>query len=377
MKRNALPAVAGLALTAGAICADAASLHAAPWGVTREGVKVEQITIGNDRGMRVSLIDYGAAITSLQAPDRRGQTRNIVLGFADLAAYENTRYRYAGVVGRYAGRIGGARFVLDGREVALTPNANGLTLHGGPDSYDHRVWRRRDFSDRESLGSEFTLTSADGDQRFPGRLEISVSYRLLRARNELRIEYRAATDAPTVLNLTNHAYFNLAGAGNAGLDTHRFQIAADRYAEVDSHKVPTGKLHEVAGTPLDFRHPAGIANRLTDPWLGTGYDHSLLVPGWTGKLQPVALIEETASGRRMQVLSTEPSLQFNSGNGFDGSEPGAEGRAYQSHDGFALETQHLPDSPNHADFPSTVLRPGQMFRSTTVLRFSVAPAAKH
>jgi aldose 1-epimerase len=358
----------------------AASTQAVPWGNMPDGTRVELVTLTNDRGMRVSYVDLGATLTVLEVPDRHGKPGNILLGLPDLAAYQRTRRRFAAVMGRYAGRIGGARFTLDGRTFTLPANANGVALHSDPDGFDRRVWQRKDFSDATSVGSIFSLDSPDGDQGLPGRVTVKVTYRLMRASNEFRIDYEAETTAPTVLNLTNHAFFNLAGAGTAGLGTHRFQIDADRFAETDAKRVPTGTFSSVNGTPLDFRKPASIASRLAiaSPWLGDppGFDHSLLFSGADGTLRLMATIDESTSGRRMQVLTTEPSVQFNSGNGFDGTEMGAEGRAYLRHDGFAFETQHLPDSPNHAHFPTAVVRPGTPFRSTTIFRFSTVPS-KH
>jgi aldose 1-epimerase len=361
-----------LMLCAGAH-ADAAGMRVEPWGTTRDGTKVERVLLENDRGMRLAYIDYGATLTAIEVPDRHGQRRNVLLSLPDLAAYERTKRRFAAIIGRYAGRIGHARFTLAGRVVELTPGANGVTLHSDPNGYDRRVWSRRDFADAASIGSTFHLLSADGDQGFPGRLDLQVSYRLLRERNELRIEYQATSDAPTVVNLTNHAYFNLAGAGSSGLASQRFRIIADRYAQTDGNRVPTGIILAVAGTPLDFRARSSMSDRLAvapallgDP---PGFDHSLLLTH-AGNLELAAVIDDIASGRRMEVRTTEPSIQLNSGNGFDGSETGSEGRAYQRYDGFALETQHLPDSPNQPNFPSTEIYPHKPLRSVTSYRFS-------
>ncbi|MFZ6656496.1 aldose epimerase family protein [Undibacterium sp. TJN19] len=277
-------------------------------------------------------------------------------------------------------RIAHAQFTLNGKVISLTPNQRGLAVHGDPDGFDKRVWQRRDFVDEQSLGSVFHLVSPDGDQGMPGELDVSVTYRLLHASNEFRIEYNARSTAPTVINLTNHAYFNLAGAGSPGLASHIFQIRADRYAETDDKRVPTGNLLSVQDTALDFRQPTGISQRLVQAAneLGKppGYDHSLVFSDWNGQLELVANIVESHSGRHMQVLTTEPSVQFFSGNGFDGSEIASEGKPYQRHDGFAFETQHLPDSPNHASFPTTLLSPGQVFNSVTSFRFSISPHLK-
>jgi aldose 1-epimerase len=364
--------VAMLSVAAQAFCAEQ---QVEQWGNTHSGEPVQRVTVQNLLGMKLAYIDLGATIVAIVVPDRRGKMQNVVLSLRDLQSYERTERRFGAVMGRYAGRIGNARFSLDGRAVDLIPGSHGTTLHGGPDGYDRRVWQRRDFSDANSLGSIFHLVSPAGDQNFPGRLDLNVTYRLLRRRNELRIEYAATTDAPTVLNLTNHSFFNLAGAGTAGLDSHRFQIDASWFALTDEKKVPLGTVASVAGTPLDFRKPAGLDERLASgsSLLGTppGIDHSLLFTRWTGRLARVAVIDDTTSGRRMEVSTTEPSLQFNSGNSFDGSEVGSEGIGYRRYDGFAFETQHLPDSPNHPNFPGTALYPGANFRSMTSFRFSI------
>lgn len=340
-----------------------------PFGFMPSGERVEKVTLTNDRGMQLSYIDYGATLTSALVADRRGERRNIILNLPDLPSYLRTTRRYAAIIGRYAGRIGNGSYPLDGRTVQLPVNARGTALHSDPNGFDKRLWQRRDFADAASIGSVYTLVSADGEQGHPGRLEVSVTYRLLRRSDEFRIEYAAVTDAPTVINLTSHAYFNLAGAGSTGLDTHRFRINAPQYAVLDAKKVPTGELAPVDGTPLDFRQPANAMVRLKPSALlgdPAAYDHALVFakPGLVG------VIDETRSGRRMEVRTTEPSLVFNTGGGLDGSEMGGEGYAYQRHDGFAFETQHLSDSPNRPNFPSTVLRPGQRFTSETAFRFT-------
>ncbi|PWF55264.1 aldose epimerase family protein [Massilia glaciei] len=352
-----------------------ASITVQRFGVTGSGQVVEQVTLVNERGMALSYIDYGATITAIRVPDRKGRAANVMLGLPTLAAYESTKRRHGAVIGRYAGRIGKATYTLDGRIVKLPPNAKGLAIHGDPAGYDRRVWRRHDFADLASIGSVFQLVSPDGDQGFPGRLALRVTYRLLRKQNELRIEYEASTNAPTVINLTNHGFFNLSGAGTRALASHRFRIHASRYVVTDALRVPTGGLASVAGTALDFRRGAGVMERLAQasPVLGAPawFDHGLVFDKGEGELAQVATIDDAASGRRMRISTSEPSVIFNSGNGYDGTEAGAEGVAYQRHDGFAFETQHLADSPNHAHFPSTALRPGTPYRSVTTFRFSV------
>lgn len=347
------------------------------WGFTKRGQKVERTTLSNNRGMSVSFIDYGATITSITLADRNGISRNVVLSLPNLAAYEKTQRRFAAIIGRYAGRIGGAQFPLKDQVIELEANSKGVAIHGGPDGYDKRVWLRRDYSGRDSIASVFTLISPDGDQHFPGRLTLQVTYRLFRHRNEFRIDYVAKTNATTVINLTNHVYFNLRGAGSSGLDSHRFQIMADRFAETDEKRVPTGRISSVEGTLLNFQTPSNVKDGLMSksPLMGSpaGYDHSLIFTHWTKKLALVGVIDDDVSGINMRIMSTEPSVQFNTGNGFDGSELGSEGIAYQRHDGFAFEAQHLPDSPNHPTFPSTLLEPGKVFRSTTSFIFTSHP----
>jgi aldose 1-epimerase len=367
---------AALLACAAAGAAGATSIRVDNFGRTRAGQQVGRVTLENALGMRFSCIDYGATITAIVVPGRRRKLAstgtNIVLGLPSLAAYEASTRRYGAVMGRYAGRIGNARFTLDGKPVALVPNAKGTALHGDPDGYDKRVWQRREFADAEAIGVIYHLLSPDGDQGFPGQVSVSVTYRLLRKRNELQVEYAASSDAATVINLTNHAYFNLAGAASGSLATHRFRIDAARYATVDAKRVPDGVLAPVAGTALDFRRGAALTPRLrASTLLGDppGFDHTLVFADHGGALALVAQISDTGSGRRMQVRTTEPSVQLYSGNGFDGSETGAEGLAYPRYAGFAFETEHLPDSPNHPNFPSTRLAPGRPFHSLTTFRF--------
>lgn len=347
------------------------------WGQTRRGEKVERVSLRNDLGMMVSYIDYGATLTAISIPDRHGQFANVVLGLPNLQAYEASKRKFAAVIGRYAGRIGNASFPLEGRQIMLPKNARGIALHGDPDGFDKRVWARRDVADDDSVGSVYSLFSPDGDQGFPGAVSIEVGYHLYRKRNEIRIEYRATTTAATVINLTNHAYFNLAGAGSKGMSQHVFMINADRYLLTDDKRVPTGVIAGVEGTALDFRVASSLNSGLSAipivpgmPGMQPGIDHSLLFTAWKKNiLAQVAQITEAGNGRCMEVWTTEPSVQFNTGNGFDGSEMGNEGRAYEAYDGFAFETQHLPDSPNHPDFPSVVLLPGEVFVSTTHFKF--------
>ena len=353
----------------------ASDIKTSPFGTWTDGRPVERISLENDRHMKLSVIDYGATITSIEVPDRHGRFQNVVLSLPSLADYRASNRRWAGVIGRYAGRIGSAQFPLNGQIIKLVPGASGYTIHSDPDGYDHRLWQHQTFSKAHSIGVTFTLDSPNGDQNFPGHVQLRVTYRLFKGRNEFRIEYSATSDQPTVTNLTNHAYLNLAGVGNPGLAGHRFQILADRFALTDSKKVPTGELASVTGTPLDFRKPVNITPYLTPESMifgsPTGFDHSLIFSEQNAALKRVAIITERQSGRRLDIATTEPSVQFNSGNGFDGSDTGTEGVAYARYAGFAFETQHLPDSPNHPNFPSTVLIPGQILNSVTSYKFSL------
>ncbi|MHA6723984.1 aldose epimerase family protein [Sphingomonas sp. RS2018] len=356
--------------------AHAADIAVANFGTTAKGQPASRITMTNDRGMRVGLISYGATVTELAVPDRHGRSRNVVLSLPEMPAYERSARRWGGIVGRYAGRIDGAAFRLGGILHRLEPGRNGVTLHGGSDGYDKRVWRVATSRDARSLATTFTLVSPDGDQGFPGRLTVQVTYRLMRAANILRLEYRATTTAPTPFNPTNHMFLNLAGAGNGTIAAHRLTVPADRYAETDDRKIPTGRLPSVVGTPLDFRTAHTIAPDAArrHPLLApsSGFDHSYVVRNRPARRpEPVAILDDPASGRRLTIASTEPALQFNSGNGFDGSETGSEGVAYPAYAGVALETQHLPDSPNRPDFPTTIVTPDRPFRSTTEYRFTV------
>jgi aldose 1-epimerase len=364
-----------LCLAATGAPAVAASVHVEPFGRTARGAAVSRIVMTNDRAMRVAIIDRGATLTMMEVPDRQGRARNVVLALPDVAAFERTQRRWGGIIGRYAGRIADARFTLDGRKHSLTPGRNGVTLHGGPDGFDSRMWHAETRRDAMSSSAIFRLTSPAGDQGFPGRLSVEVTYRLMDRMNELRIEYRATTTAPTVFNPTNHMFLNLGGADSGTIDTHRLRLFAKLYVESDARKIPTGRLLPVAGTPLDFRRLRWlVASRAAAhpllAWSG-GFDHAYLLRNDpAARPQPVAAVEDPRSGRRLAIDSTEPAVVFNSGNGFDGTETGAEGVAYAKYAGLALETQHLPDAPNQPSFASTVVRPGHLFRSVTVYHFS-------
>lgn len=356
----------------------ATSAHAAdakrePFGATKAGVPVEKTILRNDLGMTVAAIDYGATLTTISVPDRTGKFENVILSLPTVDAYETSQRRWASTIGRYAGRIADAKITVDGKTYALEAGRNNMTLHGGSNGYDKRVWTSHAVADAQSVGVAFELHSPAGDQGFPGALDITVTYRLMRKANELRIDYVARTSAPTVLNLTNHGFLNMAGAESGDVLNQKIWLDADRHAEVDARKAPSGKLLSVDGTVLDFRKPRreGEAMKLDDPLLAPsqGFDHSLVFRAGKG-LREVARMEDPASGRRVAILTDQPSVQINSGNGFDGTEKGPGGAAYPKYAGFAFETQHLPDSPNQSGFPSTELRPSKPFKSTTIMRFS-------
>ena len=319
------------------------------FGRMPDGRPVHAFTLGRVGELSATVMQYGARLTALEVPVAAG-TRNIVLGHADFASYLADHAHLGAIAGRYANRIAGARFVLDGREVRLPANAGANTLHGGPHGFGTLLWEAA--SDGEEV--VFTLISPDGDAGFPGRLEVSVRYAI--EGDALSIDYTARTDAPTVLNLTSHAYFNLAGAGTV-LD-HELTIPAAAFLPVDATLIPTGERRAVAGTPFDFRTRIDADDAQLR--LGNGYDHCFILAD-APRAAPALAAHVAAGGITLEVLTTEPAVQFYTGNGLNGAP-------FARRTGLCLETQHFPDSPNHADFPSTVLRPGETFRSRTALR---------
>jgi aldose 1-epimerase len=339
------------------------------WGATAEG-PVDRFVLDNGHGMRAAILTYGGIVQSLEVPDRDGRPGNVVLGFGRLQGYlDNAGPYFGALIGRYGNRIAKGSFSLDGATYRVPINDGANSLHGGDVGFDKRIWAAS--VDADAL--ELRLVSPDGDQGFPGTLTVVVRYRVT-ADNALRIDYRATTDAPTVVNLTNHSYFNLAGEGAGTVYDHQLQINASHFTPVGAGLIPTGEIAEVAGTPLDFRKSVAVGERIrtADTQLGYagGYDHNWVLDGPAGELTPAAHVSEPTTGRTMNVSTTEPALQFYSGNFLDATIVGASGRFYRQGDGLALETQHYPDSPNQAGFPSTVLRPGETYRSTTVYQFT-------
>jgi aldose 1-epimerase len=340
------------------------------FGNMPDGTKVEIYTL-EEGAIRARVMTYGARLVSLEAPDRNGKVADIVLGYESLAGYTADPKSYFGaIVGRYGNRIAHASFTLDGKSYQLPANDNGNTLHGGIKGFDKLLWQAHEIPN----GVELTLVSKDGDQGFPGTLTARVRYTL--EAHALKIEYFATTDKDTVLNLTNHSYFNLAGEGQGDILNHLMMIPADRYTPVDSTLIPTGELAPVAGTPLDFRHPTAIGARINDNneqlRLAGGYDHNFVLNGKMGVLHEAARVVEPTTGRVLTVETTQPGVQFYSGNFLDGTLHGKHGHVYQKHAGFCLETQHFPDSPNHPKFPTTELKPGQTYHEVTIFGFSTA-----
>ncbi len=347
------------------------------FGKTAKGEPVQLYTLRNSKGLEASITNYGAILVSLRVPDRNGNVADVVLGFDSLHGYLSEHPYFGAVIGRYGNRIAGGRFVLDGLEYNLARNNGENHLHGGIRGFDKAVWRPKELQAGGDSCLEFTYLSEDGEEGYPGNLTATVRYTLTED-NELRLDYYATSDKATVINLTNHSYFNLSGAGNGDILAHRISINADSFTPVDRGLIPTGELRPVAGTPFDFRQPHAIGERIDgkDQQLvyGKGYDHNFVLNGPAGSLRPAARVIEPGSGRVVEVPTTEPGVQFYTGNFLDGTIRGKGGAAYGHRYGFCLETQHFPDSPNQPQFPSVVLRPGAKYQSTTVYKFSTDPA---
>jgi len=367
----------GSVAASGSVAGGRASISKEAWGRTAAGVAVDRYTLSVD-GLRVRVLTYGGILQSIETPDRHGKTANVTLGFNSLRDYETKSPYFGCITGRYANRIAKGQFTLDGVRYQLPINNDPNSLHGGTVGFDKHVWAATPLTTADGVALRLQFTSPDGDQGYPGALSATVTYTVT-GRRQIRMDYQATTTKATVVNLTNHAYFNLAGEGSGTIDGHRLFLNAGRYTPVDATLIPTGAIDAVAGTPMDFREPTAIGarNRAGFPQLviGRGYDHNWVIDRRDtsfGELELAARATDPRSGRQLTVITTEPGIQFYGGNFLDGTLVGTSGRMYRMGDGFALETQHFPDSPNHANFPSTVLRPGQTYRSTTIYQFGVA-----
>jgi aldose 1-epimerase len=343
----------------------AATVTQAPYGSV-DGKPVTQFTIRNSGGMTATIINYGATVTSLLVPDRDGAPGDVVLGFDSLNGYRRQDNPYFGcIAGRYANRIAGAKFELDGKTYTLAVNNNGNSLHGGLKGFDKAVWDAAPL--RSGDGVKFTHVSPDGDEGYPGNLRAEVTYTLT-PDNALKIEYAATTDRATPVNLTHHGYFNLSGGAAPDILGHELMIRADRYTEVNEKLIPTGRLPEVIGTPMDFRTPKAIGDGIGA--VPGGYDHNWVLTTPGDLSVPSATLYDSGSGRLMELFTTEPGIQFYAGNFLDWSLSGKGGNVYPKHAGLCLEAQHFPDSPHQPSFPNTILKPGETYRQTTIYKFS-------
>jgi len=362
------PAMAGGAANA------AATFDRAPYGTTQDGQAVDIYTMTNDHGLRVRFLSYGGVITEIHVPDRTGRLDNIALGLRTLRDYETLPGHFGAITGRYANRIGGAQFTLNGQTYHLIANNGRNTLHGGPNALDHRVWTVSPLTVPEGVAATLSYVSPEGDQNFPGALTTQVTYTLTKD-DVLQIAYVVSTDKDTVINFTNHSYFNLAGNGSGSVADQLLLVSADSYTPTGPDQIPTGEIAPVEGTPLDFRQMMPIGARLNSAFkqmvYGRGYDHNFVLnkPS-VGGMTFAARAYDQRTGRTVDCFTTEPGVQVYTSNGMNGSIVGSSGTTYRQTEGFTLETQHFPDSPNKPNFPSTELKPGQEFRSTTIFRFA-------
>ena len=343
------------------------------FGTTADGKTADLYTLKNKNGMQVSITNFGATVVSIMAPDKTGKMADVALGYDDLAGYELNKNYLGVLVGRYGNRIAHGKFSIDGTEYTLAKNNGDNSLHGGIKGFNKAMWEAKDVSKGGEAAVEMKYVSKDGEEGYPGNLSVTVVYTLTN-KNELKIDYSATTDKKTVVNLTNHTYFNLAGQGNGDILKHELMINADTFTPVDSGLIPTAELKKAEGTPFDFRKATAIGARIDandeQIKLGGGYDHNFVLnrKAATG-LSLAARVSDPTSGRTMEVWTTEPGVQFYTGNFLDGSFRGKGGSAYQKRTAFCLETQHFPDSPNHPSFPTTLLKPGEKYHTTTVYKF--------
>lgn len=332
---------------------------------TADGRKIWLYTLGNANGMKVKITNFGGIVTELHVPDREGNLADVVLGFDSLEKYKGEHPYFGAIIGRYANRIAGGEFTLNGNTYTLAKNNGKNHLHGGINGFDKKVWDVLEVTAEGETGIMLKYTSMEGEEGYPGILWATVTYTLT-GLNELKIEYQAESSLPTPVNLTHHSYFNLKGAGNGSILGHVLMIDADRYTPVNEELIPTGELRDVASTPFDFREFKEIGREIAQ--VEGGYDHNFVLND-PGSFRKVAEAKEPGTGRFMEVWTTEPGLQFYSGNFLDGSITGKNGKAYHQHYGFCLETQHFPDSPNQPEFPDVILEPGEKYHQLTVYRF--------
>jgi aldose 1-epimerase len=342
------------------------------FGTMPNGTDIEVFTLSNATGMRIRILTYGGVLQSVEVPDQAGRLANVTLGFDNLTDYIERNQYFGTITGRCANRLAHGRFTLDGNTYQLAQNRGANHLHGGIAGFSHRVWSPEVVHD-DDPSLRLTYTSPDGEEGYPGELRTTVTYTLT-VDNAIRVDYHATTDAPTIVNLTNHAYFNLAGEGSGTVLGHQLQLNASHFTPVDAAMIPTGEIAPVDGTPLDFRELTEIGARIREAHpqmrLAQGYDHNHVLSRSDDGLEDAARLVDPVSGRVMTVRTTEPGIQVYSGNFLDGTLVGPSGRIYRSADGLALETQHFPDAPNRPEFPSITLRPGEEYKSTTVMAFS-------
>lgn len=336
------------------------------WGQTKDGKDVHLFTLTNQHGNTVQLIDWGATIVAVNVPDRDGNRANVTLGFPSLDGYLARHPFYGSTVGRFCNRIGKGKFSLDGQEYTLVTNNNGNHLHGGTVGFDAQLWKAEIIEGTDKVGVRFRLTSPDGQEGYPGKLDVIADY-MWDNENQLAYTFTATTDKPTVVNLTNHAYWNLGGAGSGKIYDHVLEVEADQRLDVDETLIPTGELAELEGSALDFRTPKPMGQDIDQLPATKGYDHCYVVRGKKGTLRAAARVVDPKSGRTMDLWTTQPGVQLYTGNHLGGNESSA---GFGGHEGFCLETQHYPDAPNKPDFPSTRLNPDQTLSETTVHKFS-------
>jgi len=339
------------------------------FGFLPDGKEVKCFRIANEKGIIMELSDYGGTIISLIVPDKEGNPADIVLGYPNWEEWKTNDFYFNCLIGRTCNRIGGAKFLLDGKEYKVSANQGEFQLHGGFEGFHLKLWEATPFENEESAGLILEYQSVDGEEGFPGNLKVKAIY-TLNNENEIEISFTATTDKPTPVNLTNHGYFNLGGEGSGDIYSHQLAIYADQITETNENSIPTGRLTAVAGTAFDFTRPKAIGERIGE--LAVGYDDNYVLWNQSGELSLAARTFEPKSGRMLEVFTTEPGVQLYTSNWFDGSRLGKSGKPHLKHCAFCLETQHFPDSMNHPEFPDVILRPGEEFKSTTIWKFSIA-----